>query len=1186
MRIDAAETPAEAPTRRMLNQSHLSPQRSFDASSFRYENDHDISVVRIAPSPFGKTVDRINTSMEAHAGQRSVLKVYMDNQLDLNSEELEYYEKVVNSLATEVEQLRQDKEQLTAERETHISSLEVMRETVQLLQADLKAKEEDFSRLQEAQHRQQQQHTPSAPRSGSSVGSGSKSGKPPLTPQQLLTNEFLGLDGSNESDEEPSPNTQQQGRLATHSFDSFHSTGEHVYSRSNKEDLRAIIEQREQQVKVHISQLQAQQESIQELKNAVEVLREQKQSLKKSLADATARVEELQNSELTMLNRVAEFEERLQEAQERAEEFQGLYAQAEARYDEAKYKVNDLLHVTTQYRLEVEQLQEQQKHMQLTHHDNVPASGKKVISTPSPPSSGLRGVTDSGGSRHESSVQQRLKRAEAQVDQLALQVRVYEKTNEEVQMEYDKLQVRFQTKLRLAEAQNQDIMDLRLEIDKLLEENDRIKLHEMQTEANLSLKEIDNQSEIELLQHRVRELEEENRQLIELLRTRQTELQNEVASNRSLKEILERYGERDSTTEELLNELRTDRDTARKQLKEVSEKLHVQARTVTEYHEQYEILQRQLQHRELESVSMQKRIELLQGETQGETRNLYLRLEDLSNENQSVEDALREQKQKTSAAERELKARASELESARRAQRNLVDIVRSHYSKVLNAQDLLAQQVQAKLSRVDARVDSATWNVHTTISEVTAIMNGTENDRRIVEKALRDTQALLQSALDRHDLDAAEKDEAWAKYDDSQHQVRELQRTLDQVNAQLVERIDLGQTLDAQAHEVEEEFVILEQRLKESEERAEQMASDNARAFAKAARTEAYLEGECTRLKGLLEHLRTVNEKMTEDLKIANQEASQVKSFEHRMKLSEQDQAALQKRIDSLEAALQQKEQELLEAMDLAREQEEERAERFEQDYNAVTAQHRALQERYTFLTQEHSTMRQHVDQLVSTHSTEMDTTNQKLLTTEKELSRQLKKKEEVEFELRSVRNTLQEQEHLHAQCATKITLLIEEARVSKETHASTVRELSNEAHDRTEALRQKDIQLAQLKLQVNRLESDFIQRDEEIAGKLLRRVTADDENRQLRVQLDAQSSDILLMRSRIEDLQIKVTNLTQQSETLRDQDEQSRSDLETTTRKLQEARDTTRCVFLSVFSSFSIFMFSDISNSALQFPV
>lgn len=918
---------------------------------------------------------------------------------------------------------------------------------------------------------------------------------------------------------------------------------------------------------MQLAQLQSQQDTLQEHRDAVDVLKGQKQTLKKSLAEATARVEALQSQEVALINRVHQLEEQAQEATELAEDLRRLSSDAEARYEEAKFKVNDLLQVTTEQRLQIEHLQEQQRFLQQSpqqtqQQQRLPPSGLRGLSTPSPPTSAMRSanhsVLESGGSRSES-LQQRLRHAEQQVDELSLHIRMVEKTNEEAQLEFDKLQVRFQAKLRLAEQQSQDIMELRQEIDKLLEENDRIKLHEMQTETSCRLREIDNQGEIELLQQRVEELEAENNRLIEQLRAKHHDLEHEIENNRALKELMHRAGEKDHTVDRLLTDARAERDAVRKQLAEVSDKLQVQARTVTEYHEQFAMLQMQLQRRDSEAVAMQKRLELLQGETQGETRTLYLRLEDLSNENQNVEEALREQRQKTSAAERELKARSAELESSRRSLRHLVDVVRAHYSKLLNAQDALSQTVQSKLARLGSRLDSSTDNVEQSLAEVANVMSGSETDRRLVERALQETQALLQKALDQHERDATEKDEIWAKYEDAQQQVGELQGLLDEVNAQLEERVSANQDQEAQAQAVQEEVGAIHERLSEAELRAEQMSTESARAFAKSARTIAYLEGECTRLRTLLDHLRVVNAKLNGDLKEAHLEGMRCKSLEHRVKMSEQDEAALRKRIEALEAAVQQKEQELLEALEAAREQEEERLERFESEYNAINSQFRALQEKNAALLQEHAALKDATSQGSATQLAELETTTAKLLAAQKEVARQQTRAEELDFELRNLRHTLQETEHLYSQANTKIALLTEEARVSKETHANTVRELQNEVRDRSETSRAKDQQLAQLKAQVNRLEADFVQRDEEVAGKLLKRIAADDENRQLRAQLEAQHGDLTLLRGRIEDLQVQLTSLSQEKETLAEQDAHHRAELQLTTVKLQETRDVAR---------------------------
>ena len=118
------------------------------------------------------------------------------------------------------------------------------------------------------------------------------------------------------------------------------------------------------------------------------MLRSQKQSLKKALSEATTRVESLQAQEVEHLNRKHDLEERLQDAESFSEGMQRQYAELENKYEEANFKVSDLLQLTTQYRLQLEDLQQQQP-------QSVQASGTKRLlagaATPSPPSTVSRG---------------------------------------------------------------------------------------------------------------------------------------------------------------------------------------------------------------------------------------------------------------------------------------------------------------------------------------------------------------------------------------------------------------------------------------------------------------------------------------------------------------------------------------------------------------------------------------------------------------------------------------------------------------------------------------------------------------------------------------------------------------------------------------------------------------------------
>lgn len=75
-----------------------------------------------------------------------------------------------------------------------------------------------------------------------------------------------------------------------------------------------------------------------------------------------------------------------------------------------------------------------------------------------------------------------------------------------------------------------------------------------------------------------------------------------------------------------------------------------------------------------------------------------------------------------------------------------------------------------------------------------------------------------------------------------------------------------------------------------------QMSTISAKSFAQSARTIAYLEGECGRLKTMLDHFRLVNDKMMCDIRIAREEGMNQKCLEHRLKLTVENEGVLQGR--------------------------------------------------------------------------------------------------------------------------------------------------------------------------------------------------------------------------------------------------------------------------------------------------
>ena len=97
----------------------------------------DVSVIRIATSPSGKHVHRTTTTAHNVASTSLAQNGYMENQLDLNESELQYYEEVVNELGNQLDTARAKIVSVTAERDKLLDARVALQETIDELQAAL-----------------------------------------------------------------------------------------------------------------------------------------------------------------------------------------------------------------------------------------------------------------------------------------------------------------------------------------------------------------------------------------------------------------------------------------------------------------------------------------------------------------------------------------------------------------------------------------------------------------------------------------------------------------------------------------------------------------------------------------------------------------------------------------------------------------------------------------------------------------------------------------------------------------------------------------------------------------------------------------------------------------------------------------------------------------------------------------
>ena len=666
---------------------------------------------------------------------RSMLKVYMSNQLDLNESEMEYYETVVNDLAARLEALQAEKAQLTEDCKEAQDEAERLRSMLQQgqrqhghgQQRDISSPERhgltsalglSRSADSEEDEENEQGDRPSTAASGLGASGGKGAGRDGQSSSFSLGSHFGSIDlGSS----------------------SFHSTSEHVFSGSSIDELRAMLSEREQQMKVHISHLQAQQDSLHELKHVIGLLKEQKNGLRGALTDANETIEGLKQRELEALNRVNQLQGMLENEQLHSEEMKLMLQDSEARSGELQHLVDDLMAKTKAYRLQIEDQQQYQG----TPQQQQQQQARMVDRTPvrqSESSRNLRNASSSSASISGSDPRSnRLAMAESQVDELTAQLRMSERAREDLQLEHDKAQVRLQAKTRNCEEQAKELHHLRHELDTQLAEIDRLKIAEMKFDANTKLLQIDNESEIEILQGRVKVLDAEVEELRGLLRGKEDELEAELEANRSLREVLQKFGEKDDTTEGLLSQLRADREAAAAQLSDVSAQLTGKAQKLGEAQRRCDELQGLLRERTHEKegldqtvASLRGQLEAVQGGARGDLDALHARLRQLGGEKEQAAEALRAQQQRVEEAQRELTERTSELVICQRALGDVAETVRYYDARLRSFEETLMGRVEAQLAGLGGRLDAAQWALRRVTEDVVDRADGAIKTKSMV----------------------------------------------------------------------------------------------------------------------------------------------------------------------------------------------------------------------------------------------------------------------------------------------------------------------------------------------------------------------------------------------------------------------------------------------------------------------
>eukprot|EP01038_Epipyxis_sp_PR26KG_P008401 gene8401-11359_t len=1114
----------------------IAPSNVFDPNVSnipRFSGGKNDLMNKLLFTPGNNMNDSVSGIRQTSQSKQSRLKVYMDNQfdnqLDLNEAEMDYYENIVNDLAEkldaankEKEKLENDLEEATLNIDAKEKELERCNELFMRFKSSIDEKDVTIQKLSDQLHSLQSQSRSYSKTIKSIAAAHSASSDSYHSDFEATGLDALHTVGSGED-------MDDSGELFSRPI-GFLNANSNQTSSSPKpttvEGLRLLLQEKENQIKTRDSQIQSLQDLLSEQKTAYSNVKQQRNKLKKLLEEANTNSSAEQLAEADSI--IVDLRDQLQEAEEKNQQLADSLSSMQTK------------------------LLEQQLQLEIRDEEKDQLQSSRSMGYASP---------SSRSSRHGNN-ERSASKSQAKIDELITQLAELNKNHEELSFEYEKLLIRFQSKTKQTEDLYKDNQFLREELENKLQDVDRLKFSEMKYDALSKLKQIDNENEIEVLRERLNTYEGRINDL-ELVLT------DEREQNDSLKLFLNKLGEKDETTESLLESTTNELNAIKKlYLAKVEECTTFQLQ-IEKYHSLVEEKEKENRQTSMAllhaqqiptptksitpSCNIQSHADLKSNVDELKSKLTFLQsqYDSVFSEKIEAENIYRITKEQLQMCENILLNKTEEFLQLQTPLSKLKVNISSFAQKSSFAENAFFNKISSYMNNYEVRIQYMGNLVHT----LSATFNNLKNHSNIVEANFKDSQITLKKLTARYESQTGELNDRVAEIARLNNAIMELKYSFEEKQQQTK---NLENSMEQSIMIQPEEYDHLIQRLNDAEKRAIIMSTEGAKSFARSTRTIAFLEGECTRLKTLIDHFRIINMKLTNDLKISNNNSMKCAAYEHRIKFVLEDNSSLKEQITSFESLLAKKESELLVLLSQQRDHEGINIDRYEIELQKINDKLKISQDTLITTKRESKSIQDAQEHTNSLLKSELNNLSEKSKLLEKDLQYKTDLLSTVESEFYALKGLYNDKENLYVSSVNKVLLLESELNSNKDQNSYKIIELTSENQEKTNRIKVLESNVFALKSKVSELENSFIQRDEELAVKLLKRASVEDENRSLRSQVDDLHSQLSSIRLKYEDALDKWNNLTLEYDSIKNQyNTLNNETLRSTIQKLRDTEDT-----------------------------
>jgi chromosome segregation ATPase len=423
-------------------------------------------------------------------------------------------------------------------------------------------------------------------------------------------------------------------------------------------------------------------------------------------------------------------------------------------------------------------------------------------------------------------------------------------------------------------------------------------------------------------------------------------------------------------------------------------------------------------------------------------------------------------------------------------------------------------------------------NIGMFVSDVLCVYSQARSFRKELDQRLEETLGSLNQVMNSNDQLLAERNHFQEMLRETIAEREELQQALEdmRIEAQLQQQDITRES----AQLASEEYARLVERLELAEKRAVEMSSSGAKAFAKSARTIAYLEGECNHQASLVDHFRGVNAKLTSDLKIVHEEALRVKGLEHRLNMAHENEVALLGRIAAQENAIRSKEKELLLTLHSSQNQEEIRTEKFDSEIRDLSEKLKASKDKISALARELKSATETYESRIIGLQDDVAFGKEQLNRVEQEKARQQHKLDEVENASGLLKNSLRSAEDRIVELESQLHLLAQDKVLFGDAFEKRKIEFDSSIQDKSRRIRELENQSSALKKQLSDAEASNTLKDDVISSSLSKQSILADENRALRIRLDSLASENSNLLQSNENMRNQLSHLSEEHSSMK----------------------------------------------------